>query len=263
MKKSSRKLLWIIGILVVLAVVGVIVVTRINKQNAASASVQTQVLEKGNLLAIVGATGSVRANQTTPLSWQTSGRVASINVAAGDLVTAGQTLAELAEASLPQNVILAKADLVNAQRSLDNLVNSNANQAQAQLNLANAQQAYNSAVGSKKYSNTSRVVNQDQVDAASAAVTLAHDKVDKAQEYYNRFAENADSDPLKAGALSNLANDKIALETAQKTLNFYTQSPNTQEVSISEGQIALAKAQLDDAQREWDRLKNGTDPDDI
>lgn len=263
MKKSSRKLLWIIGILVVLAVVGVIVVTRINKQNAASASVQTQVLEKGNLLAIVGATGSVRANQTTPLSWQTSGRVASINVAAGDLVTAGQTLAELAEASLPQNVILAKADLVNAQRSLDNLVNSNANQAQAQLNLANAQQAYNSAVGSKKYSNTSRVVNQDQVDAASAAVTLAHDKVDKAQEYYNRFAENADSDPLKAGALSNLANAKIALETAQKTLNFYTQSPNTQEVSISEGQIALAKAQLDDAQREWDRLKDGPDPEDI
>jgi flagellar basal body-associated protein FliL len=63
MKKSSRKLVWIIGILVVLAVAAVIVVTRMNKENAASASIQTQALEKGNLLAIVGATGSVRANQ--------------------------------------------------------------------------------------------------------------------------------------------------------------------------------------------------------
>lgn len=261
--KSSRKILWIIGILVVLAVAAVIVITRMNKQNAASASVQTQLIEKGDLLAIVGATGSVRANQTTTLIWQTSGRVATINITAGDPVAAGQTLAELAETSLPQNVILAKAELVNAQRSLNNLVSSNANQAQAQLNLANAQQAYNNAIWNKQGSNTSRVINPDQVDAASAAVTLAHDKVDKAQQYYDRFAENADSDPLKAGALSNLANAKIALTTAQKTLNYYTQSPNTQEVSISEGKIALAKAQLDDAQREWDRLKEGTDPDDI
>jgi HlyD family secretion protein len=263
MKKSSRKVLWIIGILVVLVVAAVIVITRINNQKAASASIQTQALEKGDLLAIVGATGSVRANQTTTLSWQTNGRVAAIYMAAGDPVAAGQTLAELAESSLPQSVILAKAELVNAQRNLDNLVNSSANQAQAQLNLANAQQAYNNALWNKQVSNTSRVVNQDQVDAARAAVTLAHDKVDKAEEYYNRFVENADTDPLKAGALSNLANARIALENAQKTLNYYTQSPNTQEVSISEGKIAVAKALLEDAQREWDRLKDGTDPDDI
>jgi HlyD family secretion protein len=263
MKKSSRKVFWIIGILAVLAVAAVIVVTRINKQNAASASVQTQVLEKGDLLAIVGATGSVRANQTTTLSWQTNGRVAAVNMTVGDLVAAGQTLAELAETSLPQNVILAKAELVNAHRTLDNLVSSNANQAQAQLNFANAQQAYNNALWNRQVSNTSRVVNQDQVDAARAAVTLAHDKVDKAEENYNRFTEYADDDPLKAGALSNLANARIALENAQKTLNYYTGSPNTQEVSISEGKIAVAKATLEDAQREWDRLKDGPDPDDI
>ncbi len=73
-------------------------------------------------------------------------------------MTAGQTLAELAETSLPQNVILAKAELVNAQRTLDNLMNSNANQAQAQLNLANAQQAYNNALWNRQISNTTRVV---------------------------------------------------------------------------------------------------------
>jgi len=122
------------------------------------------------------------------------------------LHAAGQELATLAETSLPQNVILASADLVTAQRNLENLMNSNTAFAQAQLNLNNAQKAYNSAVGNQLYSDTVRYSNQDQVDAARAAVILAQDKVNKAEDYYNRFSEVSDSDPLKASALSSLAN---------------------------------------------------------
>jgi HlyD family secretion protein len=160
-------------------------------------------------------------------------------------------------------VILAKADLVSAQRTLDNLFNSDAAQAQAQLNLANAQDAYNRTLWSRKYANTPNVTSADKIDAAQAAVTLAKDKVEKAQDYYDRFAENADDDPLKASALSSLANAKIALENAEKTLRFYTETPDQQEILISDGEVAVAKARLEDAQREWERLKNGSDEADI
>ena len=211
MKKKSKRIYWIIGIVVVLAIAGWITISRINKQKAATASVQTQVLAKGDLLAIIGATGSVRANQSATLVWQTNGRVAFINQSTGDDVAAGAVLAELAESSLPQSIILARADLVTAQRNLDNLLNSSQAQAQAQLALANAQEAYNKTLWGRKLSNTPNVTNQDKIDAARAAVTLAQDKVDKAQDYYDRFAENADSDPVKASALSSLANAKIAL----------------------------------------------------
>jgi len=263
MKKKSKRIYWIIGIVVVLAIAGWITISRINKQKAATASLQTQVLAKGDLLAIIGATGSVRANQSATLVWQTNGRVEFINQSTGEDVAAGAVLAELAESSLPQNIILARADLVTAQRNLDNLLNSSQAQAQAQLALANAQEAYNKTLWSRKFSNTPNVTNQDKIDAARAAVTLAQDKVDKAQDFYDRFAENADSDPLKASALSSLANAKIALENAKTTLKYYIESPNQQDVLISDGEVALAKAKLDDAQREWDRLKNGTDPADI
>ena len=263
MKKKSNKIIWIIGIIAVLAVAAWVVIAQVNKQKASTANLQTQVLAKGNLLAIIGATGSVRANQSATLTWQTNGRVIAVNQSTGDGINADQVLAELAETSLPQNVILARADLVTAQRTLDNLLNSNEAQAQAQLNLANAQEAYNKALWNRKYSNTPNVTNQDQIDAASAAVVLAKDKVDKAQDTYDSYAERQDNDPLKAGALSNLANAKIALENAEKTLKFYTETPAKQDVLISDGEVALAKARLENAQREWDRLKDGADPLDV
>lgn len=263
MKKKSKRIYWIIGIVVLLAIAGWITISRINKQKAAAANVQTQVLAKGDLLAIIGATGSVRANQSATLVWQTNGRVVLINHSTGEIVDEGEVLAELSEGSLPQNVILARADLVTAQRNLDNLLNSSQAQASAQLALANAQESYNKALWNRKVSNTPNVTNQDQIDSARAAVTLAKDKVDKAEDFYKRFVESPDTDPLKASALSNLANAKIALENAERTLKFYTDAPAQQEILISEGEVAVAKAKLDDAQREWDRLKNGADPEDI
>jgi len=263
MKKKSNRIFWIIGIIAVLAIAAWIVIAQVNKQKASTANLQTQELTKGNLLAIIGATGSVRANQSATLTWQTSGRVIAVNQSTGTVVNAEQILAELAETSLAQNVILARADLVTAQRTLDNLINSSEAQAQAQLNLANAQEAYNKALWNRKNANTPNVTNQDQIDAASAAVTLAKDKVDKAQDTYDRYEEREDNDPLKAGALSNLANAKIALVNAEKTLKFYTETPAKQDVLISEGEVALAKARLENAQREWDRLKDGADSSDV
>ena len=85
---------------------------------------QTESIQVGSLEAIVGATGTVRANQSVQLSWQTSGTVDQVNVQVGDQVEAGETLASLRQSSLPQNVILAQADLVNAQNALDDLLDS-------------------------------------------------------------------------------------------------------------------------------------------
>ncbi|KAF0112208.1 MAG: HlyD family secretion protein [Chloroflexi bacterium] len=261
--KLTKKMTWIMVGVVVLTAITLIVVNANNTRKAANATLQTQVLEKGDLTAIVGATGTVRANQSVIITWQTSGRIEEINTKISDPVNAGQTLASLAESSLSQSIILAQADLVNAQRNLENLVNSGANKAQAQLNLANAKQNYDKVRWNQLSSNEARGTNQNQIDAARAGVTLAEDKVEKAQTNYDRFAETPDSDPLKAGALSNLANAKMGLSQAKANLDFYIKTPNTQEVSISDAKIAVAKAQLEDAQREWDRLKDGPDADDI
>lgn len=265
MKKSTKTkiITWSIIGVVVLGIAAVIIVNNINAQKAAAATMQTQVLEKGDLTAIVGATGTVRANQTATLAWQTNGRIESINAAIGDKVKTDEVLSSLAQSSLSQSIILAQSDLVTAQRNLDDLQNSDTARSQAQLNLANAKQAYDKVRWNAIYADKPRETSQNTLDSANAAVVIAQDRADRAQKEYDRFGESPETDLLKANALSNLAAAKKALAEAKLSLDFYTQHPSVKEVSISEGEIAVAKAKLDDAQREWDRLKDGTDPADI
>ncbi len=92
-------------IVVVVAVVGGAAFFYFNGQATraqAASAYQTQKLVAGDLTATVGATGTVRTNQTTTVNWQTSGRIGKILVKEGDRVVKDQVLAELDPASLPQ-----------------------------------------------------------------------------------------------------------------------------------------------------------------
>ena len=118
--RISRRTWIVIGVVaLVLLVVGVSM-----SRQPEQAVFETIPLERGNLAASVGATGSVRANRTAVLNWQTNGNVGAVNVAIGDKVTSGEVLAELDKASLSQTIILAEADLVNAQQALEDLIES-------------------------------------------------------------------------------------------------------------------------------------------
>ncbi len=121
--KISKRALWIIG--GALLIVAVIVISSIvnAKKAASSQTYQTSFLERGNLVAVVGATGTVRANQTTSLYWQTTGRIEKINFAVGELVDQGDQLANLAQSSLPQAVISASGNCFNAQQRSNGLRN--------------------------------------------------------------------------------------------------------------------------------------------
>ena len=265
MKKSRKTkiITWSIVAVVVLAIVALVVINNINAQKQLTANLQTQVLEKSDLTAIVGATGSVRANQSATLTWQTNGRIEQISAKIGEKVSAEQELANLAESSLSQSIILAQSDLVTAKRDLENLLDSDKARSQAELDLANAKQNYDKVRWYAVYQGKPRETDQDVIDAAKARVTIDEDAVEKAQRDYNGFAETPDDDVRKAQSLKKLAQAKQELQDAKLALEHYVNPPNNKEVNISLGEIAVAKAQLDDAQREYDRLKEGTDPEDI
>ena len=75
----KKKLLYI-GIAIVVIAVGAFFFIRYQaaqKQNAST--FQTLVVEKGELTGTVGATGTVHANQSGWLVWQTSGTVSEVN----------------------------------------------------------------------------------------------------------------------------------------------------------------------------------------
>jgi HlyD family secretion protein len=257
----KHKVIAILVAVVAVIIIGV-VLSGMRRRAVAAGSFETIAAERGSLTASIGATGTVRSNQTAILSWQTTGTIGVIHVAPGDRVQAGDVLAELSTTSLPQSVILAQADLVAAQRNLDNVLYSNSARAQAQLNLANAQKNYNSTKANYGYQTTQRA-DQATIDNAKAQYILANQQVDLLQRFYNDTADLEDDNPVRANAYSNLYDAIKARDRALAQYNWYIGKPTEQDLNELNGKLAVAQAQLEDAQREWDRMKDGPDPDDV
>ncbi|MEM5773431.1 MAG: efflux RND transporter periplasmic adaptor subunit [Anaerolineaceae bacterium] len=234
------------------------------QQNRAEAAMnfETVELQRGELVAYVGTTGTVRANQSASLVWQISGRIGEVYARVGDPVEADFVLAALAPDSLPQSLIQARADLITAQRDLDNLLTSTVAQAEAQLALANAEDALEEAqhkMDSKQYQRASDAT----VDSARANYILAQDAVKTAEKAYNRFADLDEDNILRAQTLASLSAARQQRDTALANLNWLLGRPDDIELSQAQANLSVAQANYDAALREWDRLKDGPDPDDV
>jgi len=287
-----RKIIITIVVILILVAGAFLGVRYVSARNAAAAaataaSIQTAPVVRGTITTSILATGSVRADKSTTLSWQTSGTVNQVTVKAGDIVTAGQILATLLPESLPQNVILAQADLDNAQKALDDLLNSEVPmvqakvalesaqkalddytynfpvlQAQAQTALATAQTNYTTMSNRRAALNQTRA-SQAQIDAANAAYILAQQGVLEAQKKYQNTQRLKPTDPRRAYALTQLANAEAKRDAALATLNWYLGKPTEADIAAADANLATATADLAQAQYNWDQIKDGPNTTDM
>lgn len=257
---KRKNILWLIGILV-LAGLAVAYYFNQNARNAES-QYQTVVAEKGDLLAVVGATGSVRARQSAQLTWQTTGTVKNVNVKLGDSVSAGDELASLDMTSVSQNIILAQSDLLSAQRSLEDLQISGVARAQAEQSLATAQKAYDDAKTRYEGINFQRA-SDSYIDNTKAELDLAKQQVTLARRAYKLVENLKDGDARKAQALANLTSAELRVDQLTAKLNYVTGRPDEFEIAQRKAALEVATAQLEEAQRNYDRIKDGPDPLDV
>lgn len=258
-----KRTLIIIVVILVLVAAGYFGFQQLQRaQSSAASAFQTETLSLGDLTASVGATGTVRSNQSGTLSWSTTGRVAKLNVAVGDMVQPEQVLAQLDEKSLSQSIILARADLVAAQRNLEQLKNSGVARAKAQQALVAAQKELDDAKEKRESKQYARALPAT-IDEARANLVVAQNAVDEATKQYDRVDDRAEDDPIRAQAFAQLARVRKEYDRQLANLNWLLGRPDEQEINEADARVALAEANLADAQREWDRLKDGPDPDDI
>ncbi len=242
-------------------------------------SLQTATLEEGTLVATIGATGSVRSNQSAQLSWKTSGTVEQVHAQVGDAVTVGMALASLQQTSLSQAVILAEADLVSAQKALDDLRNSDVQraeamqavedaeqaledllnpelrQAQALQAIADAEQAVDTA--ERILRNVQSTAGQADIDKAEAEVVLLRDRLEKAEDDFAPYADRPESDLERANFQSALAESQQNYDAAVRQLNALKSTGTEIDIAEAQADLAVAQAQLIDAQREYERIKDG------
>lgn len=253
---------WLIaGLAIALAITGLYYFSS-QSQAAGVSEYQTEIAKKGNISALIGATGTVRANQSATLTWQTSGTVSEVLAVTGDKVKQDQLLASLQQTSLPQNVILAEADLINAKKSLDTLLESNTAYAQAEQSVIQARRKLEDAEENLEKMGYDRA-SDTILDQTEAEIDLAEEQLAKAQDAYKRFAKRPDGDSLKAQAQLNVTNAQIRLNDLYAEYNWYTGTYDELEREEARTAVEVAKANLEDAERELAQLQNGKNADDI
>jgi len=233
-----------------------------NSNAAKDSQYETVSLERGDLTASVGATGTVRSVQSAELSWQTNGIVEKVAVKIGDNVKADAVLASLVQTSMSQAVIMAEADLITAQNELDDLMNSSASLSQAQQKLAQAKQALEDAQ-EKVDSISFQRASDNLILQTQANTDLARKEVALAADNYHRYEHRPDGDSTKATALLRLTTARQNLTDLVNLYNWYTGKPTELDKETYYADLAFAKSDLADAQREYDRLAGGPPESDI
>jgi HlyD family secretion protein len=225
----------------------------------------------------------VRSSQSVEVNWQTTGKVGSVSANIGQPVQAGDELAALDPSSLPTSIIQAQSDLIDAQDALEELqkpqpleiaqaqsaledaksaLNDLLNPsetaiAEAQTAVLDAQEAVDTAQGhvdGLKYARAS----QETIAAAQAAYLVAQSEVNRLEKIYNKTKGDPTRDAGKALALSNLEAARTRRDRALANLNWYQGKPTQAEIDKKNTDLALAKAQLADAQEALQKLTNPT-----
>ena len=249
----------ILIIIIALAVVGALIVVGVaaaqrRQQNATLSDLQTTSASNGSLTATVGATGMVHANQTAILTWQTSGNVADISVSVGEMVTAGQVLASLDRSSLSQNVILAQADLINAEQALDDLLEDHTAAAQSLLSLYAAQQAiYTAERAMDRFEGDDY---KDSLEEGRQDVIDRQDDLDAAQEDFEPYADWDPTNDTRQRYEQELIDAQNAYDEAVRIVDLLELEQQTAQANLEAG-----NASLQAAQRAYDRLKDGPNAD--
>lgn len=262
MKQATR---WIYILTVAILVTGLLT----GCMSSANSALQftTAALETGDVNSYMIANGSVRANRAQNITWELGGQVGAVNGDVLDEVKSGQVLAELDENSLPQSILLAKVDLYNAQKSLDDLEDTKdvqLNLANAQLAVVQAQDALEDAERARdRIAPDRRMMSQLTIDTAKADFLLAQDNLKRVQEYFDQYKDLPEDNLDRAQAQTTLSQAIRTRDTAQANLNYITGKPSENELAMADAEVALAEAKLADAQAEYEHIRNGTPSDEL
>lgn len=218
------------GVLLLVVIIALILSRR---SSSNTTTYQTVKAEKGDLVATVGATGTVRAKQSATLIWQTSGTVEKVNVQVGDRVKKDDILASLSKSSLSQSVILAEADLVSAQKALDDVLNSDTARAQALIKLKDAKDAYERAYDYRESLN-------GKVDLKQVVFVNVGGQSIPRVKYYRGYADVE----TKAAADDDLALKKGQYDDAKRIYERVKDGPNPEDVAAAQARVSAAQTTL-------------------
>lgn len=151
-----------------------------------------------------------------------TGKLSGVNVRVGDIVEAGQTLAELDPVTTTQ----AQVDLLEAQQVLEKLQKQ-----RTSLNYPRATDAF--------------------IKDLRRKIKLAKESV----SYMENLYKNEEDPLMQAQFFSSLTNAKSDLVNLESNLSWYTSKPSEKDITNADSELALAQAKYDAAKAVLDSLQ--------
>lgn len=200
----------------------------------------TSEVKRGDLKETVSVSGTLKANDTISLNFETTGRVESVSVKVGQKVGKGDVIGYLNEANLRLAVDQAKANLDKAR-------------ADAGANYDAIRSAEVEVDNAEKYLEDTKHLNDRNITAAKQKVFDAKNYYEDAQSYYDKVKEEngADSSITKSAKLT-LDTAKANWEQAKNALDVANQTADLAETS-AKNKLNTAEASLDAAKSNYVR----------
>jgi RND family efflux transporter MFP subunit len=188
--------------------------------------------------------------------------IEKVNVKAGDAVKSGDVLATLVQTSVPASVLSAEADLINSQKTVEDLTPT-------ALAISQAEQKVALAVDDVH--NKQRIADglgtpasQADIDQADATVLLAKIKLDKAWDKYKPYQNKSDTSQIKAYFYNQWAQAQQQHDDAVRRLNnLKGVTVNKTDLELAKANLELSKVTLADALKKLEELKAGADAQDV
>jgi len=227
--KNKKLRNWSIAVLAVV-VVGLLVTLFFSTNKSKAQTSTDSTVQSLNITETVESSGSLSAQPFASLEWKTNGVIEKVNVATGDIAKAGDVLVALQPSSASSSIVSSQADLIDAQKNLEDLLKSDKDRAQAAIDLQDAKDAYkkskdwrtslNGKIWTKRY--TTKTVGTNEI------VTV---------HWFRGYADPA----TIADADRDLALKMSEMEDAQRAYDRVKDGPNS-------GDVASAQAKVDAAQ---------------
>jgi multidrug efflux pump subunit AcrA (membrane-fusion protein) len=288
------KYLWITLGGILLVVVGGYLAYDYFSTDSAEASeapqIQTSVARSGDLTVFATGAGQVIPAKEVNLGFDESGTLDELLVTVGDQIQSGEVIARLETNQSEDEIALALAEaelnVLTAQQALDDIYDSvQIDTAQALLDVEEAQQALEDLLtgdlrlaqalqavaeaeeevsqAQRTYNATRSTSSQTTIDAAYAELVLAEKALKDQEAKFDDYANKPENDLGKANAQLKLSAAQAAYDSALRYYNAVTGTGSELDLELSAADLATAQAKLAEAERDYERIKDGPTPGEI
>jgi HlyD family secretion protein len=246
--RTDKKRLWIGGgALIIVVIIGVFLALN-SSGNEEETLIRYVQVSRGSLTESIDVVGTLEAQPSIELAWQSGGIVSPISIKIGGQVKKDDVMMELEDSSLSASILQAQIDLLTAQAELDSIRSANADLYTAMQTLSDAEYTLRQYDTNRDYWNVN-ASSWEAIDAARADYYAAKEVEYQKESAYKALA-NSDDEEAKSAAHAVYKDAIAAREEALRQLNnllgtYYTYSADTDLILYDQAAAAVEAARVD------------------